>query len=69
MTALYGIWHRPEGLIKIAQRLRFRAEVLADELTKLGVKIVTDKDAFFDTIVIDCIASGFSSADWLLAEF
>jgi len=69
MTAFYGIWHKPDGLIKIAERLRFRTEVLANELNKLGVKIVTDRDAFFDTITIDCIASGFSSADWLLAEF
>lgn len=43
--------------------------MLRDELVKLGVKVVTDKDAFFDTIAIDCYASGFSSADWLLSEF
>lgn len=42
---------------------------MRDELVKLGVKVITDKDAFFDTIAIDCKASGFSSADWLLAEF
>jgi len=30
---------------------------------------VTDKHAFFDTLAIDCIASGFSSADFVLSEF
>ena len=30
---------------------------------------MTDKIKFFDTIVIDCSASGFSSSDYLLAEF
>ncbi len=54
MTAFYGIWHRPEGLIKIAERLRFRTEVMRDELSKLGIKVITDKDAYFDTIAIDC---------------
>lgn len=31
MCAMYGIWHRPEGLRQIAQRIRFRVEVLRDE--------------------------------------
>lgn len=54
MTAMYAIWHQPTGLITIANRLRFRCEVLMDEFKKLGIKVVTDKDKFFDTIVIDC---------------
>ena len=69
MTAMYGIWHQPSGLTTIANRLRFRCEVLLDEFKKLGIKVVTDKDKFFDTIVIDCAASGFSSSDYLLSEF
>lgn len=40
-----------------------------EEFKKLGIKIVTDTNKFFDTIVIDCHASGFSSSDYLLAEF
>lgn len=49
--------------------MRFRCEVLLEEFKKLGIKVVTDKDKFFDTIVIDCQASGFSSTDYLLSEF
>jgi glycine dehydrogenase len=69
MTALYGIWHQPSGLKQIANRLRFRVEVLRDEFRKLGVKTITDQNNYFDTVVIDCEASGFSSSDFLLSEF
>ena len=69
MTALYGIWHQPSGLKNIANRLRFRVEVLRDELVKLGVKTITDKNNYFDTVVLDCNASGFSSSDFVLSEF
>jgi len=69
MTALYGIWHQPTGLKNIANRLRFRVEVLRDELVKLGVKTITDKNNYFDTVVLDCKASGFSSSDFVLSEF
>ncbi len=40
-----------------------------EEFRKLNIKIVTDHNKFFDTIVIDCAASGFSSSDYLLSEF
>jgi glycine dehydrogenase len=30
---------------------------------------LTDKDHYFDTIAIDCAASGFSSADFVQAQF
>lgn len=69
MTALYGIWHRAEGLTKIAQRLKFRTQVLMKELDKLGYKIVTDRTNYFDTVCIDCKASGFHGSDYLLSEF
>jgi len=69
MTALYGIWHRPEGLKQIASRIRFRTEVLRDEFRALGIKCVTDANNFFDTVAIDCLASGFSSSDYVISEF
>ena len=69
MTALYGIWHRPSGLIKIAERIKFRAQVLMDEFDRLDIKYLNDPVNFFDTISIDCRGSGFSSADFLLSEF
>ena len=66
---MYAIWHQPKGLTTIANRIRFRTEILLEEFKKLGIKVVTDTNKFFDTIVIDCHASGFSSSDYLLAEF
>lgn len=69
MTALYGIWHRAEGLTNIAKRLKFRTQVLMKELDTLGYKIVTDRTNYFDTVCIDCKASGFSDAEYLLEEF
>lgn len=69
MTAMYGIWHQATGLIQIAQRVRFRTEVLRDELKQLGYKVVTHPQNYFDNLTIDCKASDISSADYLLSEF
>ena len=69
MSALFGIWHGPNGLKDISTRVRFRTELLATELGKMGIKIVTDSDNFFDTLAIDTRASDLSSSDAVLAEF
>ena len=69
MSAMFGIWHGPEGLKAIATRIRYRAEVLVHWLDKLELAIVSDKDKFFDTVTIDVAASDLSSADQVLAEF
>lgn len=53
----------------IATRVRFRTELLATELDKMGIKVVTDPDNFFDTLAIDTRASDLSSSDNVLAEF
>ena len=69
MTALYGIWHGPTGLKKMAERVRFYTQMLSTALTGMGIKIVTHQHNCFDKIVIDVKASGFSSADKVLADF
>jgi glycine dehydrogenase len=69
MTALYGIWHGPTGLKKMAERIRFYTQMLSTALAGMGIKVVTHKHDFFDTIVIDIKASGFTSADKVLADF
>jgi len=69
MAAFYMQWHGPHGIKKIAIRCRFFGQILFEELEKMGFKMVTDKENNFDTIAIDCIASGFSSADYIQAEF
>ena len=69
MTAMYGIWHRAEGLTVIAKRIRFRAEILRDEFNQMGIKVINHLNNYFDTLTLDCLASGFSSADYVLSEF
>jgi glycine dehydrogenase len=69
MTALYGIWHGPVGLKKISTRIRFYTQMLYTALQQLGIVVLTDKHNFFDTLVFDVKASGFSSADQVLADF
>jgi len=69
ISAFFGQWHGPEGLKKQANRTRFFAEILIDELNVLGVDVVTHKTNHFDTVVINAKNSGFSSSDYVLAEF
>jgi len=45
------------------------AEILIQELNTLGVKVITQKNYHFDTVTIHIKESGFSSADYILAEF
>ena len=69
MTALYGIWHGPEGLKTISTRIRFYTQMLMTALEDLDIKVITDKNNFFDTLVFEVKASGFSSADKVVADF
>ncbi len=50
MAAMYAVYHGPEGLTKIAQRVHLMTSVLAEGLKKLGYQIATTN--FFDTIKI-----------------
>jgi glycine dehydrogenase len=69
MASFYMLWHGRPGLRKIAKKCRFMAQILMEELGHMGFVFLTDKDRRFDTVAIDVKASGFSSADYLLAEF
>jgi hypothetical protein len=40
-----------------------------EELDKHGIVFITDRKSYFDTVAIDVLASGFTSSDYLLAEF
>ncbi len=48
MAGMYAVYHGPEGLRDIAQRVHNRAAVLAEGLRRLGHEIV--HDLFFDTL-------------------
>lgn len=52
MAAMYAIYHGPEGLKQIANRVHGMAVVSADALQKAGYKVV-NQGAFFDTLTID----------------
>ncbi len=51
MASMYGVFHGPEGLKAIAQRIHLMTARLAAGIEKLGFKV--EPDTFFDTITID----------------
>jgi glycine dehydrogenase len=51
MAALYAVYHGPEGLKKIAQRVHQLTVALAAGLKELGYKITTQN--FFDTLCVE----------------
>lgn len=52
IAGLYGVWHGPDGLRRIARRVNLMARLLADVAAHAGYTL--RHDAFFDTIVIEC---------------
>ena len=51
MAGMYAVWHGPEGIRRIAQRVQRSTAILRGELIKLGVKVVND--TFFDTLLLE----------------
>lgn len=45
------------------------SQLLMKELKPFGIKFATDKNNYFDTVAIKVSESGFSSADYVLAQF
>jgi glycine dehydrogenase len=54
ISAFFGMWHGPEGLKSKANRIRFMAEILFEELSTLEISVINQKNYHFDTITIDC---------------
>ncbi|MGZ3797446.1 MAG: aminomethyl-transferring glycine dehydrogenase [Pseudobdellovibrionaceae bacterium] len=50
MASMYAVYHGPEGLKKIAQRINRLTAITAEGLKKLGFKIPTS--TFFDTLTV-----------------
>jgi len=48
MAGFYGVYHGPEGIIEIAERIHNIAAFLAEEISKLGYRQLNSN--FFDTI-------------------
>jgi glycine dehydrogenase len=60
IAAMYAIYHGPEGLKKIANRVNFSAHITASLFEHYGFTLLKnsgDSSAFFDTItIVDCDA-------------
>jgi glycine dehydrogenase len=56
MASMYAVYHGPEGLRRMARRIKFLTEWLAAGLRATGAK-VDDSGPFFDTIVVRGIAA------------
>jgi glycine dehydrogenase len=50
MAGMYAVWHGPDGLTRIAQRVHGLTGALAAGIDRLGHEVLTDR--FFDTIRI-----------------
>src|SRR6059036_1239223 len=51
MASMYGVYHGPEGLRRIAERVHTLAVLLAQAVTRLGYRVV--HSSFFDTLCVD----------------
>ncbi|KAF9454111.1 glycine dehydrogenase [Macrolepiota fuliginosa MF-IS2] len=51
MAAMYAVYHGPDGLKRIADKVHGFTQVFVDAVTRLGYKLVND--SFFDTVTID----------------
>src|SRR6185503_5054280 len=51
MASMYGVYHGPDGLVRIARRVHAMAGMIAVGLGKLGVKV--RGGVYFDTLRVD----------------
>jgi glycine dehydrogenase len=56
MASMYAVYHGPDGLRRIARRVKLLTALLARSLTSLGVKVNTAP--VFDTLTIGNVAAG-----------
>jgi glycine dehydrogenase len=51
MAGMYAVWHGPEGLTRIAKRVRLLARLAGDAATRLGFTL--RHQGFFDTVTLE----------------
>ena len=51
MAGFYAVWHGPDGLRRIAQRVSLQARMLANVAVRAGLRV--RHGSFFDTIVVE----------------
>ncbi len=54
-AGMYAVWHGPQGIRAIAERVHARARMLANAVKALGFTLL--HDAFFDTIAVETDAA------------
>jgi glycine dehydrogenase len=52
VASMYAVYHGPQGLKRIAERVASYAAILHAGLGRLGVKLVTSR--LFDTVLVEC---------------
>merc|ERR1719223_370055 len=52
MAAMYAVYHRKDGLQKIARKVHALAQLLSREIGKLGLSVASTEN-FFDTVAFD----------------
>ncbi len=55
MASMYAVYHGPEGLKKIARRVKLLTELLASGLRAAGAKL--NREPFFDTLTVSNVAA------------
>jgi glycine dehydrogenase len=55
MASMYAVYHGPEGLKRIARRVKLLTALLAEGLVKLGAKVNTEP--VFDTLTVSNVAA------------
>ncbi|EHH67768.1 aminomethyl-transferring glycine dehydrogenase [Gluconobacter morbifer] len=65
IASMYAVYHGPEGLRAIAERVHGMASILAEGLKALGLSVETD--AFFDTITVNAGVDAASVMERALA--
>lgn len=63
LSAMYAVYHGPDGLRKIAAKVHALTRLLKWELTGLGFHVVNRDGAFFDTLTIDLSPTSLHSDD------
>ncbi|CAD6890065.1 unnamed protein product [Tilletia laevis] len=61
MSAMYAVYHGPDGLRRIAAKTHGLTRLLKHELTEIGARVVNRDGAFFDTLTIDLSKAGVGS--------
>ncbi|PWN29125.1 putative GCV2-glycine decarboxylase P subunit [Jaminaea rosea] len=61
MSAMYAVYHGPQGLRRIAAKVHALTCVVKHEVEKLGLRVINKDGAFFDTLTIDLAKAGIGA--------